>query len=207
MTSVVDPAASGEFPLLPRMSDGEMGCFARALAGKKTVVEYGCGGSTLFALQQGVSRIFSVESDPQWIERLRAHSQLSAAVQSAEVTFFHADLGPVGDWGFPRDGSRFLFWPLYWRSVWSQIPQPQDVDLVLIDGRFRVACTLFSLMQARRDTVFVIHDFWSRPHYEIVTQFLNCIDACEDIAVFVKKQPLDWPKLATALVDYAYAPE
>lgn len=94
-------------PLSPRMSEAEKECFANALAGKKTVLEYGCGGSTLFALEQGVSRIYSVESDQGWIARLSAHPQLAAAVQAQAVTLFHADIGPVGDWRMPVDTSRF----------------------------------------------------------------------------------------------------
>ena len=44
-------------------------------------------------------------------------------------------------------------------------------DLVLIDGRFRVACFLHSLLAAAPATPILFDDYTNRPHYHLVEEF------------------------------------
>jgi len=43
-------------------------------------------------------------------------------------------------------------------------------DLVLIDGRFRVACFLHSLLAAEPGTPILFDDYSNRPHYHLVEE-------------------------------------
>ena len=46
-------------------------------------------------------------------------------------------------------------------------------DVILIDGRFRVASFLFSLMNAKEDSVIIFDDYMNRPHYHVVEEILE----------------------------------
>jgi len=44
-------------------------------------------------------------------------------------------------------------------------------DLVLIDGRFRLACFFHSLLAAAPGTPILFDDYTNRPHYQLVEEF------------------------------------
>jgi hypothetical protein len=57
------------------MTDAEVGVVRECFSKASSLVEFGSGGSTLLAAQSpSLRRIWSVESDPAWIERLRANA-------------------------------------------------------------------------------------------------------------------------------------
>ena len=57
-------------------------------------------------------------------------------------------------------------------------------DVVLIDGRFRVASFLFSLMKAKEGSVIIFDDFMNRPHYHVVEEVLEVHENFGRQAVF-----------------------
>jgi hypothetical protein len=167
------------------MSRRERWLFSRYLKGCRSFLEFGCGGSTVFALERGVPEVFAVESDPSWVARLRAHPVCSAALADGRLSLRHIDLGPVGQWGRPTDRSRAGTWPAYYESAWKEIcTQP---DLVLIDGCMRVECATAALRHISRATVVLFHDYFSRPRYHSVAALFDCVDRAGDLAVFRKR--------------------
>ena len=52
-------------------------------------------------------------------------------------------IGELGDWGFPKDSTNISLWPSYCESIWKY---GRDAELVLVDGRFRVACALHAVL-------------------------------------------------------------
>jgi hypothetical protein len=81
-----------------------------------------------------------VDSSPAWIATVRE----ATADQAERVTIKAIDLGELGGWGYPTT-YRHRFRD-YMNSPWTQ--GSVKPDLVLIDGRFRVACFLHSLLVA-----------------------------------------------------------
>lgn len=113
----------------------------------------------------------------------------------------HVDLGPVKEWGYPATEE--------YRDRWPQYPAALQLcefapDLVLIDGRFRVACALYSMMKCTAKTRYVIHDFWNREYYHGVLEFLECVERADSLGVFVAKDAVDWQKLALVLIAHAH---
>ena len=53
------------------------------------------------------------------------------------VKFKWYDLGEIGEWGNPLSYDKHQNIPKYIESIWTENIKP---DLVLIDGRFRIAC-------------------------------------------------------------------
>lgn len=194
------PAAQLEEPLEPRMSQSEQGLFATALHEARFLLEFGAGGSTSFAARLGVARIVSVESDRSWLDCLAVRPEIKAV----DFTAYHVDIGPTGQWGTPVDPSRARGWPAYYRRVWADLAARNDVpDVVLVDGRFRVACVLSSLLQIGPSTKLIVHDFWDRPHYHCVLAHLDCIGRADTLGVFVPRGDIDWRRVAEELIDHA----
>lgn len=190
------PAPEVAAPLDPRMTPAERGVFEKWLSGVTFLLEFGAGGSTSLAARSGVSYIVSVESDVQWLDRLSRRPEM----KGIRFVPFHVDIGPTGAWGTPTDPATARRWPGYYRAVWKKIERTPD--LVLVDGRFRVACALTSLLHCAPETPIVIHDFWDRPQYHVVLKYLDCIEQADTIGVFRRKQDIDWQGLAIDLVEH-----
>jgi hypothetical protein len=53
------------------------------------------------------------------------------------------DIGEVGAWGYPTNSTNSRTWPSYSESI---LKYGHEADLVLVDGRFRVACALYAVL-------------------------------------------------------------
>lgn len=164
-----------------RMTEPELALYAGVLAGARTVVEYGTGGSTLLALGAGVSRLVSVETDLKWIGMLREVVEIAEAERQQRVTFVYVDIGPVGKWGKPTDSSGAARYATYAPAPWQHC---RAADVVFIDGRFRLASAIETLLRSGADTRIAFHDFWKRPQYHVVLPLVDCIDRADTLAVF-----------------------
>jgi protein O-GlcNAc transferase len=147
-----------------------------------SILEYGTGGSTVLASEMYQKRIVAVESDKNWAINLRNYLDSSPSTNSFP-SIIHADVGPTGAWGHPTSYEQ---WPKYcnypllpWDGTEKFAP-----DVVLIDGRFRTACFLASLMMIEVETVFLFDDYFGRKNYKVVEEFIAPVDAVERMAIF-----------------------
>ena len=60
-----------------------------------------------------------------------------------------------------------------------------NADIILIDGRFRVACALDIFSKIRSDTIVLIHDY-ERKAYHVVENYYIKIQSWSRLASFVK---------------------
>ena len=139
-----------------------------AFAQAKVILEYGSGGSTVLAAEMAGKTVFSVESDAVWLEKMRAY--FAAHPPAAKLHLHHGDIGPTKDWGHPLDDDDFRKWPDYPTKIWRTKGFVQP-DLVLIDGRFRVACFLTTLFSITRPTRVLFDDYLDRPVYQAAQDF------------------------------------
>ena len=177
-----------EVPAKPHMSDPEIALFSRALGGCQRYLEFGAGGSTCYALSAGVERIVSVESDIGWVEALRQMPAIAEASRANRLHLLHGDIGPVRKWGFPRDDSAKAQWRQYPEApwpVWQRLgASPQ---LVLVDGRFRVACALRAALwflehDGRAGVRLLCHDFSpKRSSYQTIFQYFDLVEVVDTL--------------------------
>jgi hypothetical protein len=186
----------------PRMSEAEVKLFTKYLQGQKVVIEFGAGGSTGLAIKTGVKQLYSVESDFDFINKLQEYDRIQKAVENSLVQFFHINIGPVGAWGYPRDQSSQENWPRYYSDIWKKVPDP--INLVFIDGRFRVACALQSLSHINTTTKVIMHDFWDRPPYHDVLKFFDPIESADTLVVLQPKEKFDQHLLSAMIEQYKY---
>lgn len=184
----------------PQMTAAEVGQIELQLAGRDALLEFGCGGSTIVAARQ-VQRIVSVDSDFAWLDKVAAEL-IDAPVEFNPV---HADIGPVGEWGFPTSEGHIRHWPSYHAQVWRHLRGSPDA--VLIDGRFRVACLLQSIIHCKPDCIFLFHDFNDRPHYHGVLKHADVLARVDTLAVLRAKQQIDGKAVLHDLFDHFLVPD
>lgn len=177
-------------PVPVHMTDAEVALLTRYLARSKFYLEFGCGGSTALALKASKARIVSVESDLQWIAKLKETPEVMQAVQSGRLAFHHADIGPVGAWGVPKDESRLKQWKSYYATPW--VVRDYDYDLVLIDGRFRVLCAMAAVFNIGPDTIVAMHDYGNRQGYFDVERYFDIVDECDKLIVMRKRPRINY---------------
>lgn len=186
-------------PSRPFMTPEEIDLFKSALLScSKGYFEFGSGGSTNFAIQHGLT-VHGVESDKVWVEKVkRNHTKEKCRVQ-------WVDIGAVKEAGYPQDMTEKEKFPSYSRSI---LGFQQEFDLFLIDGRFRVACTLNTLkkikQQKTKDVKLCIHDFWNRPNYHIVLLFLDLVAKANTSGLFTVREKIDWALVDQLLIQYEF---
>ena len=137
--------------------------------------EYGSGGSTYHAAMSGnIKKVYSVESDREWFDELKRTLK-----NNSKVTYLFVDLkSKPNDWGNPGEGSTENDWKKYS----GQFPQLNEterkkVDIILIDGRFRVACCLKCFEGMSPNCTIAFDDFLNRPKYHVVLDYFDIIDS------------------------------
>ena len=138
--------------------------------------EYGCGASTNWVYKNTNSYILSVDSSDIWINRVR-----KSCGDANRIKLHYANVGPVADWGTPKNYNNSSNFIDYTDWLWNQTLLP---NLILIDGRFRVCCFLTSLLHAKEGTLIFFDDYTNRPTYHIVERFIKPIKTCGRQALF-----------------------
>lgn len=181
-----------ETGLKPAMSPAEQRLLRHAAQGASSIVEFGCGGSTLLLLEAAAGPVISVESDPQWLARLGEAPACAAASEAGRWCGLHADLGAVAGWGWPEDRARFADGRVYWNAPWRLCAEP---GFVLVDGRFRVASALAALHRLPPEGLVAVHDFWPRPYYHPLLQIADLVGTAASLVLLARRpgQPLPEP--------------
>ena len=202
-TSVASPTprhAAADWGL--RMSDLEIELLRSYLVKTGSYLEFGAGGSTRMAIDLVKGPLFSVESDAAWVAKLSAEEKVKAARASGRLTLVHADIGPVGDWGVPKDESKLKNWKNYYTKPW--VSSDKSFDFVLIDGRFRVMCALMAAVYASNNTIVAIHDYMVRKHYFVVEKYFDTIDRADTLVVLKKRPSINFAAWVTDMLTHLH---
>jgi len=155
--------------------DGDDYLFKKYLSNCKIYFEYGVGQSTIWVLENTECIIISVDTDKNWINKV------SIPKYKKRIKINWINLGDLGNWGRPKTykyRNRFFD---YIKNVWDFSIK---ADVILIDGRFRVACFLFSLLNAKSSSLIIFDDYITRPQYHVVEEILKYDEKCGRQAVF-----------------------
>lgn len=134
------------------------------------ILEYGTGGSTVVAADLPGRDVFSVESAAPWLKMMEKWFQNNPP--KARLRLHHGQIGKTRKWGFPQDNTRVAHWASYPLSVWDRDDFMQP-DVVLIDGRFRLACALTTLFRTTRPVTVLIDDYIDRPPYAQIERLVG----------------------------------
>lgn len=162
----------------PVLFDGDNTMFINNSREICKYAEYGVGLSTEWIFSHTNADILSVETDEEWLKTVKKNINYNR-----RVVFAYFDLGAVENWGRPITYTRRHYFSGYINSIWQTknfVP-----DLVLIDGRFRVACFLTALINAVPKTKIIFDDYTNRSCYHIVEEFISPIETCGRQALFI----------------------
>lgn len=173
------------------MTKNEQALFDRAVNKSQNYLEFGLGGSTIRAIQNSKATIFSVESCVDWIAHMRRYMILRY-FENKRLFIFPVDIGPTREWGYPASDSDKHLFGSYSSNVFESI-DAANLDLALVDGRFRVACTLKLVLECSENSNFqiLIHDFFTRDHYHTALKYLDVIDRADTLGLFSIKKNID----------------
>ena len=181
------------------MSRDERVIFDRSIKESVCFLEFGLGGSTLRAIQKSKAIIYSVESSPEWVNHMREYS-IVRSYENKRLFIFPVDIGPTREWGLPAPGNDRSFFPAYSENIFNLINK-SNLDLALVDGRFRVACTIKLILECHenKNMTTMMHEFWNREEYHVVLKYLDPIDKADTLGLFSIKKSVD---LESARRDY-----
>lgn len=168
-------------------------------------LEFGSGGSTVLGLEHGVGKLYSVETDPDWIAHVSAYPLCLEAIAKGRLNLQHFDVGDIHIHGHPKTESHIKQWPRYAVNIWQQIHADGVADAVtgvLVDGRFRVAAALYSLIQAPDATIY-FDDFTDRlESYGVVLNHLDQIDQADNLVALRRKADCDMARVTEDFAAY-----
>jgi len=173
----------------PHLAKNDKLMFYKYLDNAKIYFEFGSGGSTYQAsIRDNIQKIHSIESDLEW------HNKLKDILKDKNnINFIYNEMdAQPNKWGYPGSKSTLVQKINYSNHITSldEISK-KEIDLVLIDGRFRVACCLKCFNVINNNCLIVFDDFLDRPKYHIVLSYYDIIDKTVDKRMVILKKKKD----------------
>jgi hypothetical protein len=132
------------------------------------------------------------------------YNRLSSVTRVMPILVY-AHIGPTREWGYPEDEELKDCYPGYSLDVW-EIDEARNADLCLIDGRFRVACFLNTMLRCRGDVIIMFHDYRDRTVYHIVSRFADEVARVNDLSVFRPRKTYDADDLRSVIEKFQFSP-
>jgi hypothetical protein len=143
----------------------------KELSNYKSYLEYGSGASTVFFSKYENLNIVAVESDAAYANQVKI-----AIGNNIRTQILHSGTGPTGLWGVPlffKNSTSTGF--KYVNTPWRNLGENYEPEIILVDGRYRVACALNILVRYANKKSFTIlfDDYIGRDEYSIVSEYFK----------------------------------
>lgn len=171
--------------MIPHLSPNDTKMYYKYLNKCTNYFEFGSGGSTYQAsIRNNIKKIYSVESDIEWQKILKQKVKNN----KIQYIFNEMDTKPK-NWGNPGKNATNQQKINYSEQI-KNIPksEQEQLDLVFIDGRFRVACCLKSFQVIKDNCLVIFDDFLDRKHYHVVLKYFDIIEKTTDNRMVVLKK-------------------
>lgn len=172
--------------MIPHIAPNDLEMFYKYLSKAKIYFEYGSGGSTYQAsLMSNIQKIFSVESDIEW------KNELQKKIVNNNVIFLFNDMNTIPNtWGHPAPNCNNNQLINYSSQIYNiSENDQQNIDFILIDGRFRVACCLKLFDVINLNCKIAFDDFLDRQEYHVVLDYFNIVEnTCDNRMVILEKK-------------------
>jgi hypothetical protein len=190
----------------PYLDEAGLALFKGVISTTSVYLEYGSGGSTLLASKK-TDLVVSVDSDRSYLNAIA--TALSDLSIKSKCELIHVDIGLAGAWGFPvftkATEKRRERWKRYPKAPWEFLRrQGVEPDTILVDGRFRVACSLESFLNLSKTSTcsILIDDYAERSCYRPIEQFGDLIEMHGRMALFRKKATMNESACREALENF-----
>lgn len=144
---------------LPYMTNDEIVDLVSYLTRETEMLEIGGGHSTIF-FSKLVKRLVTIEHNLEWsktIEDEMKNSNVDWSLYVIEPNWKQTH--PFQ----PAESGQFENYVNFISTI-----KDNQFDVILVDGRDRVRCTLQSISKLKKDGVILLHDFWNREKYHVL---------------------------------------
>ena len=190
----------------PWLDDDSSAVFLGMLEDSMSYLEYGSGGSTVLAAKLNKPFV-SVDTDRYFLEGVRRKIGKLGPNQHLE----HGNIGWTKQYGCPvferPSARRQKMWKAYAEIPWRHVKEGLLPDLVMVDGRFRVAAALISCVHLANSPTsrIVVDDYVMRPYYHAIENYAQLVGMAGRMAIFkapstssldiqeaIERYSLDW---------------
>jgi hypothetical protein len=185
------------------MTEPELTLFTGVIRCSSDYLEFGSGGSTYYACCSVSRSVVSIDSLQEWIDNVNKRCSSSEVKIKPRLVF--VDIGITKELGYPSGTEHKSKWPHYHSMIWSSV-DANIFDVILVDGRFRVACFLQALLRCDSRVLIMIHDFSDRPYYHVVHEFAHEIAKVERLSVFQRKRDFSVGRANACLDRFRFDP-
>jgi len=171
----------------PLFKPNDKNLFYKYLYKSEYYFEYGSGGTTYHAsLCSNIKKIISIESDYE----TQTKTKNMITQNKDKITFQYCDMKTLPNtWGNPGKDSTLNDWINYSNQIINVNKNiSSNIDLILIDGRFRVACCLKCHSVINDDYIVIFDDFLNISYYHIVLGYFTVIEQSEDNCMVILKK-------------------
>lgn len=190
------------------MHEVEKDFLTENIKNSKNYLEFGMGGSTFHVLKNSKAVVYSIDSSKDWLEHIKSFKFIQNSIQEGRLFLNLVDIGPTKSWGFPLDSNDKKLFPAFSSYIFSEI-NPAIIDTVLIDGRFRVACALKTILECKDNPnlKILIHDFTFRDEYKHVFEYLDEVKRVDSLILLKIKNDIDLEKVKLDYEMFKYLPD
>jgi hypothetical protein len=203
--AILDINSRRAIPILytVRMTSSERDLFDRTLKESANYLEFGMGGSTVRALLKSNAYVHAIDSSEGWIASMKRYKLLQD-LDGKRCTLYFVNIGPTWKWGRPVNSDFRDLYPEYSSSIFNQIDKSK-IDTVLVDGRFRVACALKTIIECHENKKLKIlfHDF-HRPEYQFILKYTNQVEKQNKLILLSIKEDINFDELRADYDLYKY---
>ena len=158
------------------LTDKELTAFLSLLTKDTIFFETGSGCSSIMA-KYYAKKTYAVEGCKQYYE-------IGIKNGLKDILIFN-DLKPDNPtWSFPGKKSNITDWKKYFQSYKKEY----NADVILIDGRFKVATAMDIFDKIRDDTIILLHEYFVRPSYFILEKYYNYVYHWDSLFAFVRNK-------------------
>jgi len=149
------------------------------------ILNIGSGGSTYQAsIRDNIKKMYCVESDMNWLNKLKKN------IKKNNIKFIYNSLNSLPNtWG--RCGENVTDkQKINYSSQMMKLSKNEinSIDLVLIDGRFRVACCLKCYNIIKDKCLIAFDDFLTRQNYHIILNYFDILEQTADNRMVILKK-------------------
>ena len=184
-TPVVLDMNNPYYNLEPHLDINDKIMFYKYLDKATFYFEFGSGGSTFQACKKfNIDKIYSIESDKEW------YNKLSSVINNDNFNYIFNNVNARNNnWGRPGKYCTNQQKINYSNHIVNLSDEEKNkIDLVFIDGRFRVACCLKSFNCINDNCLVIFDDFLNRPYYHVVLDYFDIIENTKDNRMVVLKK-------------------
>ena len=160
------------------LTKNELFGFLSFLTKNTIFFETGSGCSSILA-KYYTKKSYAVEGCKYWYEK--------GIKNGLKENLIFKDLKPDNYiWSYPGKKSSLDDWKKYFQSYDSSY----NADVIMIDGRFKVATTLDIFDKIKDDTIILIHEYQERPIYFIIKNYYQYVYHWDRLTAFIKKKDI-----------------